>query len=247
MKCAGARRRANPSATVWRRCVLVWARVKQPLLNGLASITALCGRFFSSTTDFIQGDLMKHAFIPALMMLMLASLACEFSSLMPTPPPLPTRVPSETPTITPSPLPTQTQTPTITPTPPLAASDGPALLKLHMSDQKAGWGLIDNAVLSTRDGGLSWASVPLPGVTVDSSVGSFFYTADIAYFVVPVPNSHLGQFFATREGGQFPSWQINPVPFSTGELYFVDDNVGFVFQTLSQTTDIMTNAIYQTL
>jgi photosystem II stability/assembly factor-like uncharacterized protein len=81
-------------------------------------------------------------------------------------------------------------------------------------------------------------------VTVDSSVGSFFITADIGYFVVPVPNSHLGQFFATRDGGQ--TWQINPVPFSTGELYFVDENVGFVFQTLSQTPDIMTNAIYQT-
>src|SRR5690349_7910027 len=106
---------------------------------------------------------MKHSFLPALILLMLASLACEFS-LEPTPPPLPTQVPSETPTITPTFTPTQTLTPTITPTQPLTALDGPALLKLYMSDAKAGWGVIDNAILSTRNGGVNWASVPLPGV-----------------------------------------------------------------------------------
>jgi photosystem II stability/assembly factor-like uncharacterized protein len=185
----------------------------------------------------------KRRLIPALIVLMLASLACQFDLLMPTP--LPTVVPSQTPTVTLTPTPTLTLTPTITPTPPLTAADGPALLELHMSDSKRGWGLIENMILCTTDGGIHWASVPLPGVTVDTaSMGTFFYTADIAYFVVPVPEAIFGQFFATRDGGQ--TWEINPVPFSTAQLYFVDDNMGVAFQTLSKTADLMTVAVYQT-
>jgi photosystem II stability/assembly factor-like uncharacterized protein len=108
-----------------------------------------------------------------------------------------------------------------------------------------GWGLVDNMILSTTDGGRNWAQVPLPGATVDSSTRAAFVTADIAFFLAPVPNALFGQFFATRDGGQ--TWQIYPVPFSTADLYFVDDNVGFAFQTLSKSGDIMTVAIYQTL
>jgi photosystem II stability/assembly factor-like uncharacterized protein len=62
--------------------------------------------------------------------------------------------------------------------------------------------------------------------------------------VVPVPDALFGQFFATRDGGQ--TWEINPAPFSTAQLYFVDDNVGVALQTLSKTADIMTVAVYVT-
>src|SRR5258706_15073460 len=187
---------------------------------------------------------MKHRLIPALIFLMLASLACDFD-LMATP--LPPPPPSMTPTLTFTPLPTFTPTPTITPTPPLTASNAPALLELHMFGSKRGWGMTENMILSTSDDGVSWAQVPLPGATVDDSIGTFFYTADIAYFVVPVPNAQIGQFFATRDGGQPDNWKINPVPFSSAKLYFIDENVGFAFQTLSKTADLMTVAIYETL
>jgi len=185
----------------------------------------------------------KHRLIPALILLILASLACQFD-LIPTPPAPPP--PSVRPTVTLPPMPTLTPTPTITPTPPLSASNGPALLELHMFGSKRGWGLAEDMILSTRDDGVNWAQVPLPGATVDASIGAFFYSADIAFFIVPVPNTQIGQFFATRDGGQPNTWRINPVPFSSAKLYFVNDTLGFAFQTLSKTADLMTVAIYQT-
>jgi len=182
----------------------------------------------------------KRRLIPALVVLILASLACQIN-LTPTPFHLP---PSETPTITLTPTPTLTLMPTLTPTPPLTASNGPLLLELHMFGTQNGWGVTENMILSTRNGGQSWAQVPLPGATVDTSIGTFFYTADIAYFAVPIPNAQIGQFFATRDGGQ--TWNINPIPFSTGKFYFINDNNGFAFHTLSKTADMMTVSIYQT-
>lgn len=193
---------------------------------------------------------MKRRLIPALVFLMLTALACDFDLIVTPLPAPPTLLPSLTPTVTLTPPPTLTPTPTITPTPALNASNGPALLDLHMFSTKRGWGLIDNTILSTTDGGVNWAQVPLPmpGATVDVPGGAFFfYTADIAYFLVPVPDAAIGEFFATRDGGQLKNWKFNPVPFSSAQLYFVNDNVGFAFQTLSKTADVMTVAIYQTL
>src|SRR5258706_16218901 len=117
---------------------------------------------------------MNHRLIPALIFLMLASLACDFD-LMATP--LPPPPPSMTPTLTFTPLPTFTPTPTITPTPPLSASNGPALLELNMFGSKSGWVMTENMILITSDYGVSWAQVRLHGATVDDSIVTFFYTA----------------------------------------------------------------------
>jgi len=186
---------------------------------------------------------MKKQAIPALIVLMLAAWACQFDQAA-TPPTAPP--PSATPTTTLTPVPSITPTPTITPTPPLWANNGPALLELHLFDSKRGWGLTDGMILSTHDDAATWAQVPLPGATVDSTTGSFFLTADTAFFVAPVPNAQLGQFFATHDGGQPNHWKIFPVPFPTARLYFVNDTTGFAFQTLSTVGDKMTVAIYQT-
>lgn len=183
---------------------------------------------------------MKRHFSFGLIVLMLASLACQVSL---TPTPLPP--PPATSTATLTPLPTHTETPTVTPTPPLTASSGPALLELHMFSATRGWGMTENQILITSDGGSSWAQVPLPGVTVDSSVSAYFISQYIAYFFAPVPGGKIGQLFATRDSGA--TWEITPTPFANAKIYFVNDNVGFAFQTLSVVNNLMTVAIYQTL
>ncbi len=182
---------------------------------------------------------MKRHFAFGLIVLMLASLACQVS-VTPTSAPLP---PTSTLTLTPPP--TQTETPTVTPTPPLTASGGPALLELHMFSANRGWGLTENQILSTRDGGSSWVQIPLPGVTVDSSVSAYFIDQNIAYFLAPIPGANNSQLFATRDGGA--TWVITLVPFSKAKLYFPNDNIGFAIQTLNVVENFMTVAIYQTL
>lgn len=184
---------------------------------------------------------MKRHLAFGLIVLMLASLACQVS-LTPT---LPPPVPSETPIATLTPIPTITETPTTTPTPPLSTSQGPALLELRMFSTSRGWGRTENQILITNNGGLTWAQVPLPGVAVDSSVSTYFISPDIAYFFAPIPGAKIGQLFATRDGGA--TWQITVTPFTNAKLYFTNDNIGFAFQTLSVVNNLMTVAIYQSL
>ena len=185
---------------------------------------------------------MKQHLALGLIVLMLATLACQ-ATLEPTPAPLPS--PSVTPMPSQTPLPLPTETPTITPTPQLSASNGPALLQLNMFSSKHGWGLMEDQILVTNDGGAHWAQVPLPGATVDSSVSAYFLSAEIAYFFAPVPNAQIGQFFATHDGGA--TWNISLTQFTNAKLYFVNENTGFAFQTLSIVNNLMTVAIYQTL
>jgi hypothetical protein len=177
-----------------------------------------------------------------LIVLALASLACQVS-LTPRPTPLPP--PSATATVTLTPLPTQTKTPTVTPTPPLTTSGGPALLELHMFSATRGWGLTEDQILITNDGGVNWAQVPLPGAKVDVSTSAYFLGESTAYFFAPPPGSQVGQFFATSDRGA--TWKISLTPFTNAKLYFADERVGFALQTLNVADNLMSVAVYQTV
>ncbi len=167
---------------------------------------------------------MKKLSVLALLFLFLVPLAaCQ---LGPTPiPPLPSSTPTTT--LTPVP-PTPTATPTITPIPPLNSPNGPPLRSIHMFTQKDGWGLIENALLITHDSGVTWFSVPLPGASVNLSTGYAFLDEKVAYLLVPAPDGNTGSLLSTRDGGG--TWQVISVPFSNGNLYFINDIVGFLYQ-----------------
>lgn len=185
---------------------------------------------------------MKRQLAYGIFILALASLACRVSI---TPTPTPTKIPTITATVTLTPVPTLTQTPTPTSTPALAAYSGPALLELHMFNATRGWGLTENQILITRDGGDSWAQVPLADIPYNPSITTYFIDPDIAYFFVPGTASQPGQFLGTRDSGA--NWENNITPFDNAEIYFSDDNNGFAMQTLSKTNEQMPVAIYQTL
>jgi photosystem II stability/assembly factor-like uncharacterized protein len=171
---------------------------------------------------------MKKLVVPALIFLLLTGLAaCQ---LAPTPAPLPpTLMPTNT--LTPIP-PAPTATPTITPIPPLNSPNGPPLRSIHMFTLNDGWGLIDDALLVTHDGGVSWASVPLPDGQVDKSAEAVFINLNTAYVVVPVADGQTGQLFITNNGGA--DWQVAYVPFVRGKLVFLG-TVGYFLETTSAT------------
>lgn len=175
-------------------------------------------------------------------LLCMMTSACRLA-LTATPTPGPT--PTITATITLTPTITNTPSPTPTATPPLTAYGGPALTKLRMFTTIRGWGLTENQVLLTRDGGANWAQVPLPGVPYNASITTIFIDADVAYFFVPAPSGQPGQMLATRDSGA--TWEITTTPFDNAKIHFSNDNIGFAMQTLSLVDDVMTVTIYQTL
>jgi photosystem II stability/assembly factor-like uncharacterized protein len=209
---------------VWPRYVSEWARAKQRLLNGCKEVREVA---------------VKKLVTPVLIFILLVILAaCQ---LAPTPVPLP---PSPTPTVTLTPIPpTPAATPTITPTPLLNSPNGPPLRSIHMFTTKDGWGLLDDALLVTHDGGVTWASVPLPNSSVDLSTGYEFFDANVAVLLVPAPDGKTGLFLSTKNGGG--TWQVTPVPFAHGRIDFIDAIVGFVYDVSGGNSEKI--AIYQSL
>lgn len=190
---------------------------------------------------------MRKAFSISLILLAgILLAACGAGIVTPPPPPdLPTWTPSVTP---PPPTPTATLTPTITPTPPLNAQNGPPLLSIHMFTPMRGWGVMENQLLATNDGGFTWAGVPVPGGEFSGYNGAYFQSEREAFILVASPDgSNNGTLNYTNDGGQ--TWQSIPVPMSSGTIQFLPNTnlEGFIFQTLGAAAGSMPVAVYQTL
>lgn len=171
--------------------------------------------------------------------------ACLGVATPPPPPPLETWTPSPTPL---PPTATPTLTPTITPTPPLNSASGPPLLSIHMFTTMRGWGVIENQLLATNDGGLTWAGVPVPGGEFSGYNGAHFMNEREAFILVASPDgSNSGTLNYTADGGQ--TWESIPVPMSNGSIHFLPNTnlEGFIFQTLGVAAGSMPVSIYQTL
>ncbi len=163
----------------------------------------------------------------------------------PSAPDLPTPTPSTTPL---PPTPTATLTPTITPTLPLNAQNGPPLLSIHMFTPMRGWGIIENQLLATNDGGFTWAGVPVPGGEFSGYNGAFFHSEREAFILVAAPDgSNSGILNYTADGGQ--TWQSIPAPMSSGSIQFMPNTnlEGMIVQTLGAATGSMPVAVYQSI
>ncbi|MEZ0395538.1 MAG: hypothetical protein ABWK53_03775 [Anaerolineales bacterium] len=181
----------------------------------------------------------------ALSALLLATLAC---SLLPSP--ATEAPPTDTPTLAPlpptdtplPPIPTDTpEIPTATAFPVIAS---PSLTFIEMFDEGNGWATTEQYVLRTIDGGLNWVSVTPPGV---DSLGflpiAFFKDTDLAWLLVPTdPTS--GTLYRTTNGGL--SWTSWPVPFSNGQIQFLDASTGFVLSSLGGGAGSEAVALYRT-
>jgi photosystem II stability/assembly factor-like uncharacterized protein len=177
------------------------------------------------------------------LVLLVSMLACRFSAEQPTPMPTPSATETPAPTLTPEP--TATLIPAPTATEPLRATGGPALRTIHMLSQLNGWGIIDSALLITHDGGITWASVPLPNAQMTAGSDVVFISPEIIYVLVPGSEGRNAQFFTTRDSGI--TWETNPLPFPQAELDFLNDNIGFAYQVLSTDAGNMSVTVYQTL
>lgn len=177
----------------------------------------------------------KLVAMTSILFLVAGLAACQ---LTPTPAPLP--MPTATITLTPLP-PTPTVTPTSTPIPPLNSPNGPPLRAISMLTLKDGWGLIENALLVTHDGGATWASIPLSAAEVTPGTAFDFVNLNEVHLVIPAADGKTGWLYYTSDGGQ--TWEINPVPFARGQL----DRYGFFMERVSTGADGMEIALYRTM
>jgi len=114
-----------------------------------------------------------------------------------------------------------------------------------MFTARRGWGVIGNALLTTNDGGVNWASVPLPGVEVNAATGFFFFNENVVYALHPAADGQTGNFYVTNDGGA--TWEVHPVPLANGKLYFVNGSVGFAYQIVPVDAGATNLIMYQTL
>jgi photosystem II stability/assembly factor-like uncharacterized protein len=142
--------------------------------------------------------------------------ATATAPIIQTPAPSPTAVPTEAPTTTPAPTLTGA-TQVITPT----------LTRIDMLDENNGWGLTDQSVLRTANGGKQWMDVTPTGISGTAGPLGFFLDVNSAWVLIPNGQDfNSGLLYRTRDAGK--TWSSVKVPFSGGSLQFLDQQQGWV-------------------
>jgi len=125
--------------------------------------------------------------------------------------------------------------------------EAPALVKLDMLTELDGWGVTEAQIARTNDGGITWYDVTPSAVKeTGTSVDTFILDNAHAWVQQPIfesfPNS--GSLFRTTDGGR--TWMTSDVPFSRGDLNFIDAENGWVLADLGVGAGSNAVAVYQT-
>jgi photosystem II stability/assembly factor-like uncharacterized protein len=204
-------------------------------------------------------NLVNHGRIGAVLSLLFMLTACARDSTAPpiaSPSPVGAPTASGPPAASPSattgtPRPTQTPAFTRAPTevhvnstPKSAVS--PALDSIYMQDANIGWGLSQNGVFHTKDGGRHWTDVtPQEGWEAKSIVKGFFLDPESGWVMQPLgDNSGQGTLYHTRDGGR--SWEAVSVPFGPNPLQFLSSMDGWVMADRGAAAGSQAMDVYKT-
>lgn len=125
--------------------------------------------------------------------------------------------------------------------------EAPALIELEMFDELNGWAVTDINIVRTSDGGVKWYNVTPPEIEETGfGVDLFALDTEHAWMQKPdfenYPNS--GTLYRTNDGGL--TWKDSSVPFSRGDIYFLDEENGWVLADLGVGAGSNAVAVYQT-
>lgn len=120
-----------------------------------------------------------------------------------------------------TPLPTTTR---IAPTPSRAIITEPRLLDFVMFDANNGWGLTENLILRTSQGGTQWVDVSPMGFETQLQLipYGFFPDPNHAWVLIIGSNDTIGTLYRSETGGN--SWESDPVDFTNARFTFVPGN-----------------------
>ncbi len=155
----------------------------------------------------------------------------------------PTSLPQTRPTV--AAISTPTQIPPVQ-TPTSGQASFPALQRISMQDVNNGWGLSQEAVFYTTDGGQSWRNVtPKNGWLSQSIVKGFFLNKSTAWLIQPDKQDfNNGTLYRTLDGGQ--TWNATKVPFGPNSLQFLNTDDGWVMADRGAAAGSMAVDIYKT-
>lgn len=124
------------------------------------------------------------------------------------------------------------ETPTPSPSFPVKTVAAPQLSSFTMLTRLDGWALSENALLRTEDGGASWLDVTPIGLESGFGLSASLACLDArhAWLLIPLEYPVSGMLYRTTDGGQ--TWLVAPVPFSGGEMDFLDAERGWILADL---------------
>lgn len=125
--------------------------------------------------------------------------------------------------------------------------DSPSILNIEMLDETHGWGITEEQIVRTDDGGVTWYDVT-PASLADAGYLIYpnFLDANTAWVQFPDMNNYPngGTLYRTSDGGL--SWRSVATPFSSGALKFVDADNGWMMADLGVGAGSMAVSIFRT-
>ncbi len=116
-----------------------------------------------------------------------------------------------------------------------------------MFNELNGWAVTGAEIVRTNDGGITWYNVSPPDMSETGyNVDTFFLDNDHAWVQKPDPERYpnSGTLYRTIDGGR--TWENQVVPFSRGDLNFVDAQNGWAMADLGVGAGSNAVAIFQT-
>lgn len=125
--------------------------------------------------------------------------------------------------------------------------DAPDIINIEMIDERNGWGITEEEIVRTDDGGVTWYNVTPPDLTETGySVFTFFLNENNAWIQIADNNNYPfgGFLYRTQDGGL--TWQKFETPFSAGDIEFIDENNGWILADLGVGAGSMAVSVFQT-
>ncbi len=125
--------------------------------------------------------------------------------------------------------------------------DSPSILNIEMLSETDGWGVTEEEIVRTNDGGVTWFNVT-PANLADAGYLVFtdFFDATHAWVQFPDMNKYPngGKLYRTTDGGI--TWEAFTTPFSSGSLHFIDPSNGWMMADLGVGAGSMAVSVFQT-
>ena len=128
-----------------------------------------------------------------------------------------------------------------------ARVESPSFIRIEMMNELSGWAVTEPEIVRTNDGGLTWYNVTPPEME-ETGYGVDTFVLDVEHAWVQKPDfenfPNGGFLYRTTDGGL--TWTEFTVPFSRGDINFVDGDSGWVLADLGVGAGSNAVAVYRT-